>query len=337
MNSQMPKEKDNLEKKLANLSKKKFPSSFQKLLIALIIIVVLIIVNQQIKDSKKLPKTDFFNLNQNQEAQNIQNIIYVGPDFSLQPTFPIFETTKLEKENLVDFFVKKYNFLKNSQVEDLYVNDKYFLNVDKGESEYYSLSLHQPPNLLPFGLKKDQALEVGKQLIQDFFPNSQLVAQINDINYLKGGYMIDPTTKEEATYIQIPYTYQLNNLPIFYKKDSQFPFLLTLSSEYELVKLEFSPFFLEFNETNNFNSLNLETVLNNININKKAVIMDPFDQNEVPIDSQNIVSGKLLSYKLEYRLDETNNLAFPVINFLGNFKNNQGEEFKAKLITPTTK
>lgn len=333
----MPKQKETLEKKLASSQKKKFPTPFQKLLIALITIVVLIIINQQVQQGKKLPETNFFQTNQNNQSQTIKNVIYVGSEFSLPPSFPIFKINQKDKEGLVDFFVKKYNLLKHANVDDLYINDKYFLNVDKQNGEYYAFSLHQPLNILPFGVKQDQALSVADQIIQEFFPDSHLIAQQNEIIYLKGGYMIEQTTKEEASYIQIPYSYNLNNLPVFYQKDTQYPFLLTLSSEYELVKLEFSPLFLEFEETNNFNSLDLKKVLENVNQKQKSIIVDSFSQDEVPISAKDVVSGKLISYQLEYRIDQNNQIAFPALNFSGVFKNSQDEEFEGKLITPATK
>ncbi len=326
-----------LEKKLKQINEKKFLPPFQKLIIALIIIIILIIINQKIQKNKSLPKSTFFDKNQEEISQQISNIIYLGSNFSFSDKMETFSLSTNPHNDLIKLFTQKYKMIKSPDAENLYLNDEYFFNFDQNLGEYYTLSVHQPPNILPIGLDSEQAIIVANQIITSFFPQSQLVPQKNDLVFLSGELMLGQTTKDKASFIQIPYTCQLNQSPLFYQKISQLPFLITLSSDYKLIKLEFSPLFFNFKINQILNTLSLNEVLDNINKNRKAIIIDAFNEENIPIESNKIISGQLLSAKLEYRIDDSNNLAFPVFRFEGNFKNNLNEEFKGTLITPATK
>jgi hypothetical protein len=137
----------------------------------------------------------------------------------------------------------------------------------------------------------------------------------------------------QASVVLIPFAPLLDNLPVYYRNVSDWPYMVTINSQDELVRLEFFPLFFTFEPVGQRNLIGVERAIENINRNQGSIISG-YQNDLTPLNWQAVTRGTLTQVSLEYRIDNETNLVYPFYRFSGQLINDQEQIIEAEVITP---
>ncbi|MGD9129671.1 MAG: hypothetical protein PVJ09_04255 [Candidatus Woesebacteria bacterium] len=303
------------------------------LVIAAIVTIVSVIIRILTPGYKKVPETEFISTNRYGSTSKLSNIIFNGDrsqlavpaELALAQAQNTETTASYVEEQLTDQF--SLTLLEGT--DNIWQGSLYSLS--KNNQQYVLVSNQEAP--IGKTLNKEQAISTASTLLNNFFPNLGLVALEKEISFFKAGFHLEESSEADAEIMEIPFTYKLNGIPVFYAHSEDFPFKVMLNSNYQIQKLTFQPFFVNLTISAKAKSISIDQAIENINQNKASIVF-AYYEGHGSLSLEEIASGMLTQVSLEYRIDDELKIAYPFYRFKGTLINNKGDELRAELITP---
>lgn len=269
-----------------------------------------------------------------------QNINYEG-NYPAVP--PQLSTATMEYTNISDSLTKNmftaFSIQSQESTRNVWRGAEYEV-IKTDEPLMYNVSrITLPPTTLtmPGGFNQQQAITEANKIIDGMYgsnPKPTLMASKIQTLGPEGDEVVDGGSTEN--FIVIPYTYTLDDVPIFVDHDNTYAASIILDTSYSLQKASFRPYSITTSNKKNFPTIDPATAVGEINQNNAAIV---FYQYKGPnaADFSNINSGTLNTTAIEYRADTSTNTIVPYYKFTGNIQNAAGYAITSDIITPAIK
>lgn len=308
---------------------------FYFLAVLAIIIVVSSILRLLTPQPIEIPATNFVTSNHDQTSTDFEQITYQGPNFevpnklSIASVLPAQTTPEFSKNSLI----KAFALTPHPSLENLWTSTAFAL-TENTDNQQLTLS-SQDLSPLQGNITQEIALKVAQQFVNEYFPNLKLQPQTDSIAFLSAANEhYQQVSPDEAAQITIPYSFQIESLPVYFEHQDQLPFMVTVNSKPQIQKVVFAPQHIELTIIQTVAPISIEKALENINQLNLGSVVKAHLNDPQPLDISQLKSGRMEKVSLEYRIDSTLNLAYPFYRFTGTATNLAGKEIEVQIITP---
>lgn len=318
--------------KLKNIKWYKYLISFS--LIGILVAIFLRIITPQ---ETIIQKTDFIQQSSKEHKKtSFNNIKFSGELPTLKNELPLvsIQQTTFSSDTLKENLIKNNNLQKKG--DNFWMGESFSLSLDVLNNEYLFYSnFSQRDDLL---VDKNKAINISKEYVSNNFEKLPFYIQKNKIKYFSGLEQMVETTSPKAVSIEIPFTYSIEDIPLFVEHKETAPLKILINNEYKIQKVVFQKTFIYPIPTQEMLSIiSLSEALDNINNKQHGSIISAYESNTGVFSLDEIKSGDLTEVQLEYRADLDESIAYPFYRFSGELVNNEGKTIQAEIITPAVK
>lgn len=262
-----------------------------------------------------------------------QNIQFTGnpPQLPTQLSIAKAAPSSLTTEKITGQFIDKFQLKPLAQPPNVWVGKDYSLTKDEGMG--FFILVKNIPSTSTAVVNKNQALASAQSLLSTFFPNITLSPVLEKIGYLEGGTEPAPTTPEKAQTMYIPFSYKIDNYPVFYQNQREYPFEVVMNNSNEIQRLFFYPFFYTFSSLEKKAPISIQAAMQNTQNGKASVVGSRADVGG-PTQMSQVSSANFTDVSLEYRVDDKSQLAYPFYRFSGSGVDARGKKISLEVITP---
>ncbi len=207
-----------------------------------------------------------------------------------------------------------------------------FVNPDTNKINF-SKNNSQPEGRVDY----EQAVEAASNFLEFALPDNKLKPIVNSVNYYHGELHLHPTTKNKAKFIEIPFSYYIDELPVYYFKEIKPQAVILVDTENQIEKAVLQPIYFEYEQSTTFSPITAEKAVELINQQNVAAFIKKDEDTPTPLSLEEIQEGRITQVKMEMRADPELKLIYPCYRFDGYFVDNNNQEFEATLITPALK
>ncbi len=308
------------------------------LIVASIGILISAIIYAITPKTTQVPQPSFTKPKTEETPSSFENISYTGPQHSFDQEVVIYKVKEVSfsEGNIKQRLLETYDLEPYESVNEVWVGPEYSLHKPEGESEY-NLSARSFVGSST-KIKSLAAINTAKNEVEKLFPDSKLSPIEDEIKYYQGQSHLNPTTKTNAEWVKIPFSYLVEDIyPVYYQKRTKPVLEVFVGPKYKIKKMSIFAPLLRFEEYTQKKSLSIDQAVDNININTETVIINALTSEHGPLDLNKIKSGELSEVNLEYRLDQATGLLYPFYKFKGELINQNGEKVFAQIITSAVK
>lgn len=320
---------------LANILKTRWLTIL--VVLAIVGILATVILRLITPATTQIPKTDFVSTNQSGSLTSFSGVKFTGNYSSDIASLPpaVMQPSQTTLDYIKNQLIEKNDLQQAVGIESLWRGNNYTLSYNSANDTYLFYSNFEPTE----GKLIDDTnknLETAKEFVRETFPNLNLVAQTDSILYLSGYGEYEESNKDNANSMEIPFTYTINGVPVYFNHEAMPPVLVIMNNEGTIQKVRFQTFFLEFipGETK-MPLINIGDALDNINNDQASIIRAYNDDGEFSLGT--IKSGNLKKVQLEYRADLDSGLVYPFYHFTGEITDTSGKLINTEIITPAVK
>ncbi|MBW7955120.1 hypothetical protein H3C66_00135 [Patescibacteria group bacterium] len=308
-------------------------------IVAVVLLVVAAIIQTLTPRTVRIPETPFVVTNSNNTLPNLTEVSYSGPTPDFPTQFSVYAVTQtLPEQVVVGDMLAKYGLMKPRNDANYWINGPISLIQDTSPP-MYTLVLKDPENEALPVINIEQARLVASRFMQDTFPEFQFSLIPGSEGYFilstePGG----PVPPEQATGVTLSFTPTLEteNLPIFYDKSFEPPFIVTVDGNNTIRTLRFSPLFKQYTKVDTQNVLSLDDALTQIESGVASIISATIeDMNRVSMSE--LTAATFSSVGLEYRQDPNFDVLYPFFHFYGTGTSSNGVTAEIEVITPAVK
>jgi hypothetical protein len=301
-------------------------------LIAFVIfsIVAIVIFRFLTPGREEFPVTPLMTTNITGTQTSFQGIIYTGPNANPPAQLSLAQGTPLNRslEDVLNKLVSD-NSLQQIEGTQIWKSETASVNVD----EYSSLVQFVKPTAESGVVSEKEAIAAAIEFYQAIYPNLTLTPIESEIEFTSGDAHLSKVDKKTATYMIIPLASTINTYPVFFKNSSNLPFQAIVDGNNQVVQASFFPQTVSLSPTQTHRTISINEAIENINNDKGTIISAYSEVAEAPTLDQ-IISGELKSFSIEYRYDDSLNLAYPYYRFKGTLMNKNGTALESEVITP---
>lgn len=306
-------------------------------LIATILILVLASIFSILTPKKeKIIANDFAINNYDDTQSTFKKVSFSGNEIYIPEIFNIYQATKNTglADDLASKIIAEYNLTADSSVENYWLSENAALSKNSYENYYVfnNVSSNKEGNN-NLAISIDEAIKICQNFYSKYNFLAPLIPQKEAIVYLNNKFEQSKVDSSEASYAQIPLTYELDGYKVFFENQNSYPFLCRVNNLYNLERVIFRDFFQEFTAARQIPSISIDQAVKNIK-NGKASIIDATSNIAYTLDLNWINNADLYAVKIEYRYDEKLKIAYPFYNFSAKITNAGGINIEAKIITP---
>ncbi len=189
-------------------------------------------------------------------------------------------------------------------------------------------------------INQDQAINAAKDFLKIILPEQTPLPIVRNIEYFKGDLHLEPSSKLSASTLLIPFSYSLEEIPIYYD-DSPTPFfLIMVNSNLQIQKAEAKTLLITSEKISTAELMPLVEALENIRVEQTGQLVDFLEIDQALIKEptlERIKQGTLKTAQLEYRAEEKQGLIYPFYRFKGEFVDIDDVAFYGEIITPAVK
>lgn len=271
------------------------------------------------------------------------NITYDGEDSITIKQANIYRIDETSENNIfpivevVEKIIDRYSLqpVYDEKTVAVYASEDHTLNISMIKQNL-NFSRNNPSGE-PTAIDQDQAVKAAQDFIKTFLPEQNLYPITENIEYFSGDYHLQPSTKISANVVLIPFSYNLDGIPLYYESDST-PFLTILvNSKLQIQKMNIETKQFASNKAGTANIIPLSETINNINQKQLGTIISYSETSQILANEptlSTIKQGSLKTAQLEYRVDSNRNLIYPFYRFEGTLADANGIEFEGEIITP---
>lgn len=321
---------------------------------AIIVASILNALTPKSKEEISVPISETSRLNLNQSASTFSNIEFVGQDPSqeIDRELGVYGIENFSGSNQVDEIIqilsKQLGLTPDleTNVEDFLIGPDYSLAYTESENRLL-LVKHLNQNMAAEDLSSlsskrvnfDMALTQTQAFVNQLFPNHEFSANPSKAAFFEGEIHLNPTTESRANYVQIPFSQQLDSLPLVFDQQDHQPIEILIDHDLVITKATITPFQVSPTLISKEKLLTIDGVIERINNRSIGSIIAVSQEGVVsqPLDIEEIAGGLLKEVELEYRLDAGLRLVYPFYKFTGTLVNDEGQSFEVTLITPAIK
>jgi len=300
-------------------------------IVSLLISAILLIITPK---KEKVVQSDFVTNNYNQTQSTFKKITFTGGEIIAPELFKIYQanTTVSLGNSLASAIIRDYQLESHEKLENYWVKDNYALIKNVYENRWsFDFSPLKNDNRIPIIV--DEAITKCFNFYSKYNISSTLTAQKDGIIYLDGNLEQEEAESKNATSLQIPLSYELDDYPVFYQNESNYPFFCKINNNYEIDRIVFQDNLHTFESVKEIPSINIDQAIKNIK-NGIASIINAQSQIVEAIDLNWISEADLYSVEIEYRYDSELKIAYPFYKFQAKLTNSAGINIDAEIITP---
>ncbi len=304
---------------------------------AVILLIISAILRVLTPPPVQIPTTALTTTNIRNLPASFHNLTFSGSPIHIPNQLSIAKITSLSalSPDVINKIVTDFNLqLAAAATPDSWSSKDYTFYLDTSSNDYFFLkNSSQLTQAQPPLVNADQATQVAQNFVQKYFSNQSLSVQKDGIQYLIGDADVEQSPPNKATLILIPFSYTIDNTPVFIGNKASFPLSVLVDGSNQIVKVEFSSTALSYQLLQKNNLISLDRAIQNIN-NQKAAVIAAGNTQPGALDLSNIQSGNLQKVWLEYHTDDKNGLIYPFYRFRGNVTDNKNNSYFIELITP---
>lgn len=310
--------------------------------VLLLVGLTLILVALTPKQGTALPVTPFMSTNFDQSTSDMRNINFTGSAPEVPNTLPIarLELNVAAAEQIAQKLMEQHQLQSIAQSKNIWRSSDASLFRDEAKAEYtfsrdklLLQATRQPDEKHP-PFNEPQLVALAQKTLDELLGANAYQPLYSGVTYLHiDGVHLDKTSKDEANFIEIPFSLKLSQYPVFVGHNERPPFILTFDSSGTLIKMTFQAQIMTTSILRQSPTITSQQAVSNIT-NGQGSVVSAYQQIAKPLDLKTIYSGTLTSAKIEYRADIESGVIFPVYRFSGILLNNQGTEITADVITP---
>ncbi len=336
-----PQELKDIQKSITPQSEQKKRDS--RLLIGVAIVIVILLVVMSVVSfftprKTAIRETQFMTRNMDNTTTRLATVHFTGEAPSIPAELNIAQaTSSLSTNEVITALISQYGLQKADPNTELWTNGPYYLSKDPYSETYlFATSLVSTTDTgqaehIP-SVQKDSAVKAASQFVQQLLPNVQLKPFEGAIESINLGQESETAEPDKATALMIPFAPTINDIPIFYKKQTDYPFFVTIDGKNEVRKIVFLPQFQTYRAVAKTPSISVEKAINQILAGKASIINATY-QTE-PLSLSNLRDAELTSVSLEYRDDSEQGVVYPFFHFTGTATSTTGLAAQIEIITP---
>jgi hypothetical protein len=278
---------------------------------------------------------EFVSTNINQTTSDFSNVSFIGQAPAFPEKLSVGTIEVIENEDqVINKIIDAYGLETNSQSERYWTNQQnQYLHQDI-YSKKYQLSLGVETATGESRLNLTQAINKAATELKNLFPSLSLSPLSTQVSFLKKNVeFYEKAQFEDADFITIPFSYTISNFPLKYQKENIDPFIIMLDKQGQIIRINFSPFFIKVSLVSNNTRISINQALTNLNNDQGSIITFGLEQG-TKADLSVIQSAELDQISIEYRYDEKANLAYPFYRFSGTGQDQSDQTIQLEIITP---
>lgn len=313
--------------------------SFTKIIIGFSVIFLLIaaILRAITPKEEKIISSEFVSENYDGGKSSFKKVFFSGIEISLPDKFNVYRAINNTgiADQLALALINEYKMVADPQIPNYWLGEKFALAKNSYDQNYVLNGEHKSSdNDLPIIV--DEAINVCQNFYSKYSLDVNLKPREDAISYFNNSDEQGFVSPNEATYLHIPLTYELDGYPVFYQNKNNYPFFCRVDNFYELKRVAFKDFFQEFQLVSQLKPISIDQATKNIK-NGDASVINAKSQITPIVDLNWINEADLYSVEIDYRYDEKLKIAYPFYKFKAKLTNSGGINIEAIIITPAIK
>lgn len=308
---------------------------FLVIVVCLILLIVSIIFSILTPIKEKIVANNFTFNNYNDTQTTFKKVFYSGEKIIIPEKFNIYQAQNNAglAEELANRLINDYQLSVNEKIPNYWVGEKNALAKNEYEHNYLFTEAANQNGNSELKIIADEAINVCLNFYKKYSISAKLLPQKNDILYLNSNLEQILVAKKDATFLQIPLTYELDGYQVFYENKKDYPFFCRVDNMYTMQRAVFRDFFQEFSILKELPSISIDQAIKKIK-NGEASIIDAKSKVTPSIDLNWIKEADLYSASIDYRFDEQLKIVYPFYKFNAKLTNTAGLNIEAIIITP---
>jgi hypothetical protein len=316
-------------------------------IVGMVIITIVALMTSQPKTPPVSPPEDMadddFQTTPGASTREPLNLNYIGErniTVSRAGVYQVGKTSQTQMRatvNMIETLVDRYSLESIYDEEDVatYTSDSHTLSVNLPENSI-NFSRNEPAET-ETAIDQNKALTAANDFLKIILPEQDLSPITENIEYFKGGYHLEPSTKISASIVVIPFSYTLEGIPLYSDTEPD-PFAtIMVNSNLQVQKASIQTLLTVPEKMYPAEIITIDDALNNITHSQDGKIAS-FVETEQPLFSEpnlnRIKQGTLKTVQLEYRVDAQKNLIYPFYRFEGELVDVDDITFYGEIITP---
>jgi hypothetical protein len=301
------------------------------------IIAIILIASALTLVTPQTPKvvvTPFLTSNVDNSRLALTSVRFTGQEiqvpeklFLAQPT-----TGSIPPQQVINSLINRYQLIQEDPKVQQWKGNGYTLSKNAYLSSYtLTFSEYAEGEVIPL-IDKDRALSVAEKVVQELVPGVPFSPIQDSITYVLVGYESAEISEDQATGMHLRFAPKINDIPVFYEKESSAAFIVTVDGSDRVRAINFLPLFDTYQTTQAVSSIILEAALENIKAGKASILQAAYVTEALEL--KDLRDAELTSVSLEYRRDPLQNIVYPFYRFSGRATTQANLAADVEIITP---
>jgi len=280
-----------------------------------------------------VPVSSFVSLNSDSSQTVFNEITYTGTEKEFPKELDVAQLQPLNTSNdeLIERLTQTFSLKPSPFTSQILLGPEYSLTPGDLDNQFI---LTRKANSAAGKITYDAALPVAQTFLNTNFPNLALTPLTSEVIYSLNQPELAIVSAEEAELVQIPFTYLIDGLPLYYQKQAKLPFVITVSADAKIQRAIITPLSFTPVVQEKVSIILVAQALENINTRNLGSVISAYFNGPKKVEISSLVSGKMTDVVIEYRFDEVVGLAYPFYRFSGTAANAEGTDMKVEIITP---
>lgn len=239
----------------------------------------------------------------------------------------------ISNQAAIDALINRYQLVRKSLQIRIWASDNHLLTYDPSVDTYtFLVSEFNPEEVLP---KVDRRIAVAtaQEYLGILLPKNQLSVLENAVTFHNLSQEITDSSEADATAVRVPFAPTINDIPVFFEKYADYPFVVIVDGKNEIRRVIFHPQLQKYETFDTLPLISIEQAFENMKQGKNAIITAKY-LGEEPVELDELTSAELSDVRLEYRDDTGQGLIYPFFRFSGKATRTDGEGVELQVITP---
>jgi len=280
--------------------------------------------------SQPLPASPYVTINLDGSKTAFGKVTFTGtaPEFPRELSIAQVQTSD---SDLATKLIADYGLVPNKNSALFWQGEEYALYYNEEATQYSFLVTSEPEASETDRVEVSAARTVAQEFISTYFPKTQLQILESDIKYFADERQV--SEPQQATHVQFPFTYQVDNFPIKVSSVNINPLVITINHDLKILRASFFPQAHTLQTVDKKPLISVTKAIENLNLDHGAVI-SVFQKDSQEVDMTSLQVVTLNSATLEYRIDEILHIAYPFYHFFGTAVDAEGVSFEIEVVTP---